>query len=109
MAAYLVLGVCVSSVLSLPVQFPQLEDGGAVLVRHERDGGAHGHGHGGRRGQRQQGHQNQREQEEEEDREGRQTGGTGLALGVLNSPPSEDGFYNFKYEKWLKTLISMGV
>ena len=77
MAAYVVLGLCVSSVLSLPVsnedtflQFPQLEDGGAVLVRHERDGGAHGHGHGGRRGQRQQAQQIQREQDAEEDRGG---------------------------------------
>lgn len=83
--------------------------------RQERDG-AHHHApshRAGRRGQR-GGRQNQRArpvqleaeydydyQEPEpvhrqEQRGGRQTGGTGVALGVLSNPPSSDGNYNFK-------------
>ena len=73
--------------------------------RAERDGGHHhapSH-RAGRRGQR-GGRQNLRSQAVEQDydyqeeRGGRQTGGTGVALGVLSNPPSSDGNYNFKYD-----------
>jgi len=33
----------------------------------------------------------------QEQRGGRQTGGTGVALGVLSNPPSSDGNYNFNF------------
>ena len=89
----------------LSFDFPQLEDdesldyGNYDHTRQERDGGAHGRH--GRRGQR-QGRNNRRQQqqrrEEEvvEERQGRQSGDVGVALGVLNNPPREDGAYNFK-------------
>lgn len=78
-----------------------------ALTRHARDGGSHGahggrrRGRGGRGGGRGAGRVEQRRpaaefRQEEEERRGRQSGGTGLALGVLNNPPREDGSYNFK-------------
>ena len=91
-----------------------------IFVRVERDGGNHGaHNRGGRRqgsrrtGRRQQGldeevqqvvrggarrrsEEGRRGRQEEEGRTGRQSGGVGLALGVLNSPADQDGNYNFK-------------
>ena len=74
---------------------------GPEVQRRERDGGSHGQAIGRRSGRRngqlrQQPQQIQRETEFEEVRGGRQSGGTGLALGLLNSPPTEDGSYNFK-------------
>ena len=124
MALCYILLMCLSSSLSFPsrsldysdedlfqadlsLQFPQLGDSfaGPEVQRTERDGGSHGQAHGqshgrrsGRRnGQlRQQPQQNTREEEFQESRGGRQSGATGPALGVLNSPPSEDGSYNFK-------------
>ena len=102
----------------LSLDFPQLDEGfeTPALTRRERDGGSHGHrGRAGRGGfnqqrqggnRRQQGSQGGRRQgrgqnfEEpdfvEEDRQGRQSGDVGVALGVLNNPPREDGAYNFK-------------
>ena len=111
MATYLVLAMCLSSSLSLPasldypgenlfredisLQFPQLDESlaGPEVFRQERDGGSHGSDHrrrsGPRNGQnRQQAQQVQGEQVFKEDRGGRQSGATGLALGVLNSPPT---------------------
>merc|ERR1711970_34807 len=93
------------------ISLPQAEDGlffeDDALVenfRAERDG-AHGHGGGnhrqGRRGgglrppqQRQQQRQPQRQQQQQTvaqtPRGGRQTGGIGVALGLLNNPPNEN-------------------
>merc|ERR1711936_1248108 len=86
--------------------------------RVERDGGLHGHGggHSGSRrrsGRRQQesGGRRQRPQEEfqeqrctlapvavaQEERRGRQSGGVGLALGILNNPADASGNYNFNF------------
>ena len=119
MATYPVLAMCVSSSLSLPaslhypdedlfredisLQFTQLDQSfdGPEVFRQERDGGSHGSDHRRRSGRRdgrnrQQVQQIQGEQVFQEDRGGRQSGPTGLALGVLNSPPTEDGSYNFK-------------
>merc|ERR1719175_58340 len=92
---------------------------GGVLkesTRVERDGGFHGHGGGHsssrrRSGRRQQesGGRRQRPQEEfqgerrapapvaQEERRGRQSGGVGLALGILNNPADADGNYNFNF------------
>ena len=86
-------------------------------TRIERDGG-HGHHHAGsQRGGRHQSQPAQEEYEYEDDdyesydyndyveptparrqqpRRGKQTGATGVALGVLSNPPSSDGNYNFK-------------
>merc|ERR1712180_360437 len=80
------------------------DDGAVEVVRHERDGlGGHGHNGGHRQGRRQQ-QQRPRQQQNfqvpaaaEEPRAGRQTGGTGLALGLLNNPPNENGDYNFNF------------
>jgi hypothetical protein len=85
-------------------------------TRVERDGGFHGHGGGHsssrrRSGRRQQesGGRRQRPQEEfqgerqapapvaQEERRGRQSGGVGLALGMLNNPADADGNYNFNF------------
>jgi len=85
--------------------------------RPERDG-AHGH-HGGHRNQRggRGGHnaapvafnddeynydydyeqQAPERQPQQQGRRGKQTGATGVALGVLSSPPSSDGNYNFNF------------
>merc|ERR1711874_430239 len=59
-------------------------------------GGHHGQRRTGRQGGRlrQQQRQDRRFQEE---RGGRQTGGTGLALGVVNNTPTQDGSYNFNF------------
>ena len=102
-------------------EFPQLEESfaGPDLVRGERDGGSHHHPmhQGGRRrggrqnrrlqqNRRQRPQQNQRrtqqvfrEQGVQEDRRGRQSGATGLALGVVNNTPTQDGSYDFKYDR----------
>jgi len=102
-------------------EFPQLEESfaGPDLVRGERDGGSHHHPmhQGGRRrggrqnrrlqqNRRQRPQQNQRrtqqvfrEQAVQEDRRGRQSGATGLALGVVNNTPTQDGSYDFKYDR----------
>ena len=83
--------------------------------RTERDGGHHGHHQAG--SHRSQPAQVEAEYEDEEDysydynyndyvepqpagrqqqRRGKQSGATGVALGVLSNPPSSDGNYNFK-------------
>ena len=100
------------------LEFPQLDESfaGPELVRGERDGGGHHMAHhGGRRrggrqnrprqNRRQRPQQNQRRGQQvfrnqpvQEVRGGRQSGGTGLALGVVNNTPTQDGSYNFKYE-----------
>ena len=99
----------------LSLAFPQLgqSDAGPELIRQERDGGSHHMAHGRRRGGRQNGRlrqqprqnrrqrpqQNQRrpaKQSFQEVRGGRQSGATGLALGVVNNTPTQDGSYNFK-------------
>jgi len=74
-------------------------------TRVERDGGGfhgHGGGHGGGRQQRQQQAPRRRPQEvqvqvQDERRGGRQSGGVGLALGILNNPTDADGNYNFNF------------
>ena len=95
----------------LDFDFPQLDESfeTAAHQRRERDGGFHGASHRAGRGQqgiggRRQGQGGRRsgrgqrlqESDFEEERQGRQTGEVGLALGVLNNPPREDGSYNFK-------------
>ena len=101
----------------LSLDFPQLDESfeTPALNRRERDGGFHGHNRGGRGGfgqheqrqgrqgggrrQQQRGGRRQNFEEPDfvdEDRSGRQTGDVGVALGVLNNPPREDGAYNFK-------------
>jgi len=69
--------------------------------RVERDGGSfHGHSHnGGRQPRRgaQGGRQSQPPVSESEGRRGRQEGGLGLALGILNNPADVDGNYNFNF------------
>ena len=92
---------------------------GKEHIRDERDG-AHGHHRGGHRASRQRGGRvaptpapvvNEYEYEDnydydyeeepqrsqpQEQRRGKQTGATGVALGVLSSPSDQDGNYNFK-------------
>ena len=98
----------------LGFDLPQFEDyqdyQSPPLQRRERDGAFHSHQGrragrprqgrlGGRQSQRQsQGQANRRGQlaSVSDQRQGRQTGDVGLALGVLNNPPREDGSYNFK-------------
>ena len=87
----------------LDFDFPQFEDyNSPPLQRRERDGGFHSGGgrRSGRQGRRQnrrgQG-QTRRQQEFPDQRQGRQTGGLGVALGVLNNPPTGDGAYNFNF------------
>ena len=100
----------------LSLDFPQLDEGfeTPALRRRERDGGNHGghnRGRAGRGGFNQRQGGNRRQQggrrqgrgqnfEEpdfvDEERQGRQSGDVGVALGVLNNPPREDGAYNFK-------------
>ena len=105
----------------LGLDFSQLDESfeSPAHTRRERDGGFHGGNHRGGRGQHdpeRQGRQggNRRQQGEnrrqrggrrqnfeepdyvDEDRQGRQSGDVGVALGVLNNPPREDGAYNFK-------------
>ena len=50
----------------------------------------------GRNNRRQQNRNQEQFEEEFDPRQGRQSGDVGLALGVLNNPPREDGSYNFK-------------
>lgn len=89
----------------LSLDFPQLdEDSYAEVRRPERDSGFHGrHGGGRQGGSQRRGRNNRRQQQEQEfvpeERQGRQSGGVGVALGVLNNPPREDGAYNFKYKE----------
>ena len=80
------------------------------LQRRERDGAFHSHSQARRAGRGRQGRlaggrprpgqggsrRPQTAPAVPEQRQGRQTGGLGLALGVLNNPPREDGSYNFK-------------
>merc|ERR1711936_782249 len=68
------------------LDFPQLDEGfeTPALNRRERDGGSHGGHRAGRGGFGQH-------------RQGRQSGDVGVALGVLNNPPREDGAYNFNF------------
>ena len=102
----------------LSLDFPQLDEGfeTPALRRRERDGGNHGGHRPGRGFSQQRSGRNQRQQrgqgqggrrqgrgqnfEEpdfvDENRQGRQSGDVGVALGVLNNPPREDGAYNFK-------------
>ena len=82
--------------------------------RQERDG-AHGHHRGGHRGSSHRGgrvsppapvvneydnydydYEEEEQRQPQQQRRGKQTGATGVALGVLSSPPSQDGNYNFK-------------
>ena len=93
-------------------------DAGPELNRRERDGGSHHMAHGRRRSGRQNGRlrqqprQNRRQRPQQNQRRppqqsfrkkafqevrgGRQSGATGLALGVVNNTPTQDGSYNFK-------------
>ena len=81
--------------------------------RIERDGGHYGHHAGSHRGGRHRSQPAEVEPEYEEgdyesydyndyveppqqQRRGKQSGATGVALGVLSNPPSQDGNYNFK-------------
>ena len=104
----------------LSFEFPQLDESFSIpeLQRQERDGGFHRHDmtnsrQGGRRNGRlrQQQRQSRRqpqqrrrpkqsfqepEQRFQEVRGGRQSGVTGLALGVVNNTPTRDGSYDFK-------------
>ena len=94
----------------LGFDFPQFEDyqsdyQSPALQRRERDGAFHSHQgrragrtRQGRLGGGRQGQGNRRGQQASvpDQRQGRQTGDVGLALGVLNNPPREDGSYNFK-------------
>ena len=78
------------------------------LQRRERDGAFHSHSQGrrggrsrqgrvgGRQGRQGQGSRRAGQSPAPEQRQGRQSGDVGLALGVLNNPPREDGSYNFK-------------
>lgn len=87
-------------------------EGEVEALRPERDmlGGHHGAGHHGAEhhgeehmedhqkrpvGRRREGRREGRRMQEQ--RAGRQTGGTGLAVGLLNSGPGLDGNYNFNY------------
>ena len=141
MAACIVILLCLSSCLALPLgdydeeavfltpanrqadlglAFPQLgqSDAGPQLIRRERDGGSHHMAHGRRRSGRQNGRlrqqprQNRRQRPQQNQRRppqqsfrkkafqevrgGRQSGAAGLALGVVNNTPTQDGSYNFK-------------
>ena len=97
----------------LGFDLPQFEDyqdyQSPPLKRRERDGAFHSHQGrragrsrqgrvgGGRQGQRLgQGNRRAQQSSVPDQRQGRQTGEVGLALGVLNNPPREDGSYNFK-------------
>ena len=97
----------------LDFDFPQFGDyqdyQSPPLQRRERDGAFHSHQGrragrtrqgrlgGSRQGQRQsQGNRRGHQSSLPDQRQGRQTGDVGLALGVLNNPPREDGSYNFK-------------
>ena len=105
----------------LSFEFPQLDESFSIpeLQRQERDGGFHDMTHsrqGGRRNGRlrQQQRQSRRQQQQpqlrrrpkqrfqepdqrfQEVRGGRQSGATGLALGVVNNTPTRDGSYDFK-------------
>jgi hypothetical protein len=104
----------------LGLAFPQLGESfaGPELIRRERDGGSHHMAHGrGRSGRqngrlRQQPRQNRRQRPQQNQRRppqqsfrkrtfqelrgGRQSGATGLALGVVNNTPTQDGSFNFK-------------
>merc|ERR1711936_1273814 len=85
----------------LSLDFPQLDEGfeTPALNRRERDGGSHGGHRAGRGGFGQQrpgrnqgrGQNFQEPDFVDEDRQGRQSGDVGVALGVLNNPPREDG------------------
>ena len=97
------------------IEDEQVAEYGENYKRIERDGG-HGHHHAGsQRGGRHRSQPAQVEPEyDEEDyesydyndyndysqpqeqRRGKQSGATGVALGVLSNPPSSDGNYNFK-------------
>ena len=105
----------------LSFELPQLDESFSIpeLQRQERDGGFHDMTHsrqGGRRNGRlrQQQRQSRRQQQQpqqrrrpkqrfqepeqrfQEVRGGRQSGATGLALGVVNNTPTRDGSYDFK-------------
>ena len=98
----------------LGFDLPQFEDyqdyQSPPLQRRERDGAFHSHSQARRAGRGRQGRlaggrqrpgqggsrRPQTAPAVPEQRQGRQTGGLGLALGVLNNPPREDGSYNFK-------------
>ena len=107
----------------LSFEFPQLDESVSIpeLQRQERDGGFHRHDmtHSRQRGRRngrlrQQQRQSRRQQQQpqqrrrpkqsfqepeqrfQEVRGGRQSGATGLALGVVNNTPTRDGSYDFK-------------
>ena len=41
-------------------------------------------------------YEEEEQRQPQQQRRGKQTGATGVALGVLSSPPSQDGNYNFK-------------
>jgi len=108
----------------LSFEFPQLDESFSIpeLQRQERDGGFHRHDmthsqQGERRNGRlrQQQRQSRRQQQQpqqrrrpkqnfqeperrfQEVRGGRQSGATGLALGVVNNTPTRDGSYDFNF------------
>ena len=113
--------VAVGDVFGDDIFFPKETEfnEGEEHKRAERDG-AHGHHRGGHRASRQRGGRvaptpapvvNEYEYEDnydydyqeepqrsqpQEQRRGKQTGATGVALGVLSSPSDQDGNYNFK-------------
>lgn len=76
-------------------------EGEVEVLRPERDmlGGHHGdHGAAGHMDQQKRPVGRRREgKRQQEQRRGRQTGDTGLAVGLLNSGPGQDGNYNFNY------------
>jgi len=113
--------VAVGDVFGDDIFFPKEETEDYNLEEHVRDerDGAHGHHRGGHRASRQRGGrvapppapvvneyednydydypEEQQRSQPQEQRRGKQTGATGVALGVLSSPSDQDGNYNFNF------------
>ena len=68
----------------------------SVPEESPRQGRQQGQGRNNRRQQNRNQEQFDNRDQEFDQRQGRQSGDIGLALGVLNNPPREDGSYNFK-------------
>jgi len=86
-------------------RFGRVQASGGLNVPgdNRRQGRENSFGQGNRRqqnrrsGQQQQFEESQDFNFEQDGRQGRQSGDVGLALGVLNNPPREDGSYNFNF------------